>query len=407
MPELSELYNRVRAAGRLSVDFARYGRPGVMPPPAGDEAVVLDRMRGALLGGAIGDALGGTLEFAGYPHPRWVEHYHPGEDPDGPGFRRPPGAITDDTQLTMWLAESLLERGGLDPEDVVRWFTASPIRGIGIATSQFVANCRQGLPWDRCGVRSAGNGVAMRSAPVGLFYGRDFGSLKLAAGLQALITHNDPMAIASGIMVAYAVARLVAEPSGALDPLEARIAFCRDLAAVIEGMETGGAGMESERAASERPAMERRKSRRAASSRAVSARSEEKDGEVVGGYRNRQGMPDSLYRRVGTRIPELLAAGATAGEVQEEFGSSAYVLESLPFAIFCFLQSPHDFRRTLLDAVNLGEDSDTTGAMACTLSGAYNGASAIPAEYLEGLEYRFWLEGLAAGFAERWRHADV
>lgn len=390
MRELTELYNRVKAAGRLSVDFARYGRPGVMPPRPGDGAVVLDRVRGALLGGAVGDALGRTLEFAGYPHPRWVEHYQPGEDPDDPGFCRPPGAITDDTQLTMWLAESLLERGGLDPEDVVRRFTTSTIRGIGIATSQFVANCRQGLPWDRCGVRSAGNGVAMRSAPVGLFYGRDFGSLKLAAGLQALITHNDPMAIASGIMVAYAVARLVAEPRSALDPLEARITFCRDLAGIIEGMETGEAEMGSGRAGSRRTGSEQAGGREAASS-----------------YRNRQGMPDSLCRRVGTRIPELLAAGATAGEVQEEFGSSAYVLESLPFAIFCFLQSPHDFQRTLLHAVNLGEDSDTTGAMACTLSGAYNGANAIPAEYLEGLEYRFWLEGLAAGLAERWQHSDA
>ncbi|MBE3576218.1 MAG: ADP-ribosylglycohydrolase family protein [Limnochordales bacterium] len=88
--------------------------------------------------------------------------------------------------------------------------------------------------------------------------------------------------------------------------------------------------------------------------------------------------------------------------MQQEFGSSSYVLESLPFALFCFLQSPGDFRRTLLDAVNIREDSDTTGAMACTLSGAYNGASGIPAAYFERLEYRFWLEGLAAGFVGRW-----
>lgn len=346
MADLAKSYAGLKLTGRLSIDFARCGQPKQLSAPTIDAATLRDRMRGALLGCAVGDAAGNAVG-----------------DAVRDALRGPAGAVSDDTQLTMRLAESLLARDGLDPEDVARRFTEEPIRGMGLATAEFVASCRRGLPWERCGVRSAGNGVAMRSAPVGLFYGLDFAALKLAAGLQALLTHNDPMAIASGILMAYATARLVAESPSALDPLDCRLAFCRDLAGVVEGMEEAGS------------------------------------------YRTRKdGAPDTLHQRIGSRIPEFLVAGATAREVQEEFWSGAYVLESLPFALFCFLQSPGDFRRTLRDAVNLGKDADTTGAMACTLSGAYNGASAIPAEYLEGLEYRSQLEGLADRLAKRWEH---
>ncbi|MGE5507011.1 MAG: ADP-ribosylglycohydrolase family protein [Chitinophagales bacterium] len=109
------------------------------------------------------------------PHPRWIEYYEPERGYSGSAV----GRITDDTQLTMWLAESLLECEGLNPDDVARRFCAQPIRGIGIATAEFVDRYRRGLRWTDAGVKSAGNGVAMRSAPVGLFWPDDYPSLKL------------------------------------------------------------------------------------------------------------------------------------------------------------------------------------------------------------------------------------
>jgi len=202
--------------------------------------------------------------------------------------------------------------------------------GIGAATRRFVENFKgRKLPWHKAGVPSSGNGAAMRAAPVGIWFRNDYRMLKLAAGMQAMVSHNDPMAIASSIVTAYAVARLLRMNPGDLTDVEGRIRFCGDLGASIGAMETG---------------------------------------------RTRNGdAPSSLARRIGVDIPRFLRAGATPREVQKVFWSGAYVLESLPFALYCFLHSPDDFDRVLFDSVNESRDSDTVAAMACTFSGALNG----------------------------------
>ena len=96
-----------------------------------------------------------------------------------PGYRGgPKGTITDDTQMTMWLAESILASAGrageagegdvrdclLDPEDLANQFTRERIRGIGQATQEFVHNYHDlGKPWYEAKVPSAGNGTATRT----------------------------------------------------------------------------------------------------------------------------------------------------------------------------------------------------------------------------------------------------
>jgi ADP-ribosylglycohydrolase len=90
-------------------------------------------------------------------------------------------------------------------------------------------------------VASAGNGVAMRSAPIGLFYREDFKALTLGSILQAVITHDDPIAVASGLLTAHAVALLSTMQPSDLVPLVARQDFCRRLANVIYGLEATGA----------------------------------------------------------------------------------------------------------------------------------------------------------------------
>src|ERR1700730_17097335 len=72
------------------------------------------------------------------------------------------GTITDDTQFSMWLLQSLIANGGVEPHDLVHRFTAKKIRGIGQATREFVRNVKVlGKPLFESGVASAGNGVAM------------------------------------------------------------------------------------------------------------------------------------------------------------------------------------------------------------------------------------------------------
>ena len=305
--------------------------PSELPTKEGNSRF-RDKIRGAIICGAIGDAMGRQVESqtpGTYDPVVWYTPWH--------GWKSGPvGTITDDTQMTMWLAESLIANGRLNPDDLAKRFTREYIRGIGQATRQFVTNFKdRSLPWHLSGVASSGNGAAMRAAPVGIFFRNDFDELKLAAGLQAMVTHNDPMAIASSIVMAYATARLLRMDVRELDDLGTMTLFCRDLAEAIEGIEEGG------------------------------------------NYATRNdGTPSSLVRRIGTDIPGFLEAKTPPGEVQKEFWSGAYVLESLPFALYCFLYSPGHFDRVLYNAVNESRDSDTVAAMACTLCGALNGLDA-------------------------------
>ncbi len=86
-----------------------------------------------------------------------------------------------------------------------------------------------------------------------------------------------------------------------------------------------------------------------------------------------------------------------AGRPFDDWHNGAYVLESLPCALWCFLASPEDFEQTLFLAVDAGHDADTVAAMACSLSGAYQGYSCLPQRLVEDLEYHDRLLGLADG----------
>jgi ADP-ribosyl-[dinitrogen reductase] hydrolase len=137
----------------------------------------MDRFRGALLGLAVGDALGTTLEF------KRPGTFEPISDMVGGGpFRLKAGEWTDDTSMALCLAESLLERGGFDPVDqlkrYVRWWKQGHLSVNGKcfdigntvrdALSRFE---RAGEPW--CGSthpKSAGNGSLMRLAPVPMYF---------------------------------------------------------------------------------------------------------------------------------------------------------------------------------------------------------------------------------------------
>jgi ADP-ribosylglycohydrolase len=342
-----ELYEELKAKGSLAADYASLGIHDPLPTKALNKRALLDRFSGCLLGGAVGDALGRGVEGRS-PGGRWIDEYQPWH-----GWRSgPKGTITDDTQFTMWLSQSMIANGAIDPQDLVQRFTAEHIRGIGQATSEFVRNVKVlGKRWYESGVVSAGNGVAMRSAPVGLFYREDVKALKLASILQAVVTHNDAMAIASGILTAHAIALLLTMQSSDLSSLVARQSLCHRLADVICGMELNAT------------------------------------------YQTRNtGEPATLEKRFRQDLPQWLEENPDPIEVNQRYWSGGYVLESLPHAFYCFLRSPDDLHQTLLQAVNSSRDSDTVAAIAGNLSGALNGVQAIPKAYLDELEYRRELE---------------
>jgi ADP-ribosylglycohydrolase len=105
----------------------------------------------------------------------------------------------------------------------------------------------------------------------------------------------------------------------------------------------------------------------------------------------------SLYGRIGTELPRFLTTGEAPFAI---WHNGAYVLGSLPCALWCFLASPEDFEQTLFTAVDAGHDADTVAAMACSISGAYHGYSHLPQRLLNDLEYHDRLVELADALYE-------
>jgi ADP-ribosylglycohydrolase len=267
--------------------------------------------------------------------------------------------------MTMWLAESILDAGQrasdisvadlrdylLDPDDLARRFTREYIRGIGQATREFVRNYKDlRKPWYDAGVPSAGNGTAMRAAPVGLVHLGNPYRIHRDSLLQSVVTHRDSMAIAAAACQAYATARSACTPAGDLASLDQRIAFCDAPTKLLEGIERPGYALRGGRGAA------------------------------------------SLHARIGNELPRHLEEGRTPFA---EWHNGAYVLESLPCALWCFLASTEDFEQSLFAAVDAGHDADTVAAMACTLAGAYLGYAGLPRRLVADLEFHDRLLDLA------------
>jgi ADP-ribosyl-[dinitrogen reductase] hydrolase len=158
------------------------------------DADILDRARACALGAAIGDALGMPLEFAApQPPDRLLREMRAG--------RLPAGAFTDDTEMALALADSLLATGqaGLDPDDLARrlaaWLDAGP-DDVGRHTRLVVGRISAGQTWQQASGAvqtaypdSAGNGSVMRCWPVALARWDDLDALITESLLQSRVTH--------------------------------------------------------------------------------------------------------------------------------------------------------------------------------------------------------------------------
>jgi ADP-ribosyl-[dinitrogen reductase] hydrolase len=166
-----------------------------------------ERVIGAVVGSAVGDALGAPFEFgppdaftARFRSPGGADPVEVNEMCGGGGWD--PGEATDDTQMAILVAESLLTCRGLDPVDMFtrfqRWARAEP-KDIGLQTEAVLTN---GLPWDQAAAahaagtdRAAGNGALMRATTAAVYYARhDRDTSRSAAEAIAALTHGDPAA---------------------------------------------------------------------------------------------------------------------------------------------------------------------------------------------------------------------
>src|SRR5262249_6017629 len=88
-------------------------------------------------------------------------------------------------------------------------------------------------------------------------------------------------------------------------------------------------------------------------------------------------------------VESHLERGAEARELAESMGLArgitGYVNHTVPVALYCWLRYAGDYRRTVEEAIALGGDSDTTGAIAGAMAGATLGTAAIPGDLLDGL----------------------
>lgn len=302
-----------------------------------------DRARGALLGLAVGDALGTTLEFSepdAPPFPRLAEGPHADVVGGGP-FGVVPGQVTDDTQMACCLAASLRERDRLDVADVSARYVAWKEHAfdVGAQTGKALEAIRKGEPpesagrklWLADGKRPAGNGSLMRTAPIGVALARNGDARRSAALAESAITHFDPRC------------RL------------ACAAFDAAIAAAVNGAASPGALHAAAR--EELPIA------------AAALRAE--DGSLAADVEKAASALDQDLALAGSDDPGLYTPGVHIHDVQ------GFVRVAFRLAFWELLHAP-DFRSGLVDVVNRGGDSDTNGAIAGALLGSFHGERAIP-----------------------------
>jgi len=308
-----------------------------------------DRFRGAMLGSAVGEALGAVTQGL---TPRDVQELFGDLDglPVVASARR--AAAPHDSPL-LAVARSLLPDGVFDPERTADAIARAGRRDDPPGLSGFARNLlERGLPWHEAGENAPETMPAVLVLPLALLRAGNFRRLKLEAGILASLTHIHPAAVAGAIAQACAVAKILHTPATTLDV----ISFPRTLSPVV-------AGIEPER-----------------------------------GTRPRIGRTaTTVGRKLGAELPALLLRRAPVQEMQEALGNGTAAHEGIPFSFGCFLRSPGDFAEAVMPAVRHGGDARAVAAMAGALCGAYIGESGIPERFLARLPGRRELGEAAEG----------
>jgi ADP-ribosylglycohydrolase len=308
-----------------------------------------DRIAGVLLGTATGDALG--LPYEGLS-PRRARRLF-GPPPLRHRFLFGRGMVSDDTEHTVLVGRALLEapdgpdRFARALARGLRWWLLGVPAGIGLGTLRATLKLWVGFSPAHSGVRSAGNGPAMRSALLGVCLGDDPDRLRAYVRASTRLTHTDPRAERGALLVALA-------------------AHC--------GAKAG-------------PNAE----------------------QFLAAARAAVPDADAELRDLLSRIESHLARGAAPAEFAESLGLrrgvTGYVYHTVPVSLYCWLRFPGDFRRAVEEVILLGGDADATGAVTGAVAGASVGAAGVPADWLGGVRdwpwSVAWLRELAARLARR------
>lgn len=265
-------------------------------------------MSNVLLGTAIGDALGVPFETMLVNNQELI-------DWDGKTFLGSPhhkllvGQFSDDTQMSLMVAESLVANKGFNPDDLaaryVDWIVSGRARGYGGTTYAAIQNLLAGKHWSESGIAgSLGNGTAMRAAPFGVYFRNDLQSLVAIAQIDARITHASEDAEAGSIAIALAAAHAV---NGDTENLLERIS---------------------------------------------------------------EKLPDSKVKGLVYSLESLVTADKiNPQQALRILGTKGNVRETVPAALYCFLRFDN-YHEAVLAAIKAGGDTDTTAAIVGALFGA-------------------------------------
>jgi ADP-ribosylglycohydrolase len=290
-----------------------------------------DRFLGCLLGCAVGDALGA-------PHEGLWSHSIPGEAPllecyaELEGY--PLGQFTDDTQLSVATVQSIVQTGAILPADIARciaWlWQMQAVIGPGGACTQAAHRFLRTGKWAHCGapVGQAGNGTAMRTAVLGLYFLWQGQQLPEVVASISRITHQDPRSVAGGIAIAKAAQLL------ATDQADSPETFCEEVARVMVPYEHAFAGMV-------------------------------------------QDLPRRLKEEPATAIRAIAWSGMGKPEFPEPI-ITPFVIPTVLAALWCVLRHSDSWSRAVSSAIGLGGDVDTLGAIVGALMGTKLGVAAIP-----------------------------
>jgi len=170
---------------------------------------MIEKCRGAIVGFAIGDALGMPVEGLSMSEIR--ERYGIIEDflPSPYGDLKE-GEWTDDTEQMLVLAYSILRNGYFNPEDFANALKGIENVRLGPTSKEAIENLRKGIPWTLSGVESDTCGSAMRVLPIGLVYSFSLELVERYALASSVVTHRGP-AIAGAVAIAVAAACIMNE----------------------------------------------------------------------------------------------------------------------------------------------------------------------------------------------------
>jgi poly(ADP-ribose) glycohydrolase ARH3 len=291
-----------------------------------------DRFVGSLLGVLVGDSLGAPIE--GFEPEEIAKRY--GRVVDHLPNRYGLGTYTDDTDMTILCAESLLNSGRFDADamahHLAQHFDAE--RRYGRGTIEALERINDGLHWHTAAKNiygpegSYGNGGAIRVAPIALFYAYDVSTLPQHAVTSSALTHAHPLATTGTCLQAQAIA-LCAAAREQISP----DSFIAELTSYLGDL----------------PANQEYKAR---------------------------------FRK----IPKLLSSHANPRDVADTLGNDVHAHASVPTALYCFLRAQDSFEEAVCYALAVGGDTDSIASMTGAIAGAYLGSLAIPQRWLDKVE---------------------